>query len=112
MTATDLVDRYFAHMRGRDLEGLAGLFAEDATAVFPDGREVAGLAAISAMYQHIFNAGAPTPTPLSTIAGPGGAAVEIEARLPDGTSRRTANFFHLGPDGRIVQLSVYKRGNW
>lgn len=112
MNPTDLVERYFAHMRARDLEGLASLFAEDAVAVFPDGREVSGLASIRGMYQHIFDAGAPTPTPLSTIAGADGAATEIEARLPDGTSRRTANFFHLGADGRISRLSVYKRGDW
>ena len=34
-------------------------------------------------------------------------AVEIEARLPDGTARRTANFYHLNGDGRIQRLSVY-----
>jgi ketosteroid isomerase-like protein len=112
MKPTDLVDAYFAHMRARDLEGLASLFAEDAVAVFPDGREVAGLSSIRGMYQHIFGAGAPSPTPLATIAGAEGAATEIEARLPDGTVRRTANFFHLGADGRIVRLSVYKRGDW
>jgi len=109
---TELVDRYFTHMRARDLDGLATLFAEDAVAVLPDGKEVAGLASIRGMYQHIFSAGAPSPTPLATIAGPTGAATEIEAKLPDGVVRRTANFFHLGPDGRIVRLSIYKRGDW
>lgn len=112
MNPTDLVERYFAHMRSRDLDGLASLFADDATAVLPDGREVSGLASIRGMYQHIFSVGAPTPTPLATIAGPEGAATEIEARLPDGSSRRTANFFHLAADGRIARLSIYKRGDW
>src|SRR5262249_12588239 len=79
---TELADRYFAHMRGRDLDGLAGLFADDAVVILPDGREVAGLAAIRGMYQHILAAGAPTPTPLETIAGPSAAATEIEGRLP------------------------------
>lgn len=112
MTPSDLVERYFAHMRSRDLDGLASLFVADAVAILPDGREVAGLAAIRGMYQHIFGAGAPSPTPQAVIEGANGAAVEIEARLPDGTSRRTANFFHLGEDGRIVRLSIYKRGDW
>jgi ketosteroid isomerase-like protein len=112
LSPTELVDRYFTHMRARDLDGLATLFAEDAVAVLPDGKEVAGLASIRGMYQHIFNAGAPSPTPLATVAGPDGVATEIEAKLPDGVIRRTANFFHLGADGRIVRLSIYKRGNW
>ena len=112
MNPTDTVDRYFAHMRNRDLDGLATLFTEEAVATLPDGREVAGLAALRGMYQHIFGAGAPSPTPLATIVGPDGAATEIEARLADGTTRRTANFFHLAADGRIVRLSIYKRGDW
>jgi ketosteroid isomerase-like protein len=112
MNPMDLPDRYFAHMRSRDLDGLANLFAEDAVVTLPDGRDVAGLAAIRGMYEHIFAAGAPSPTPLATIAGAPGAATEIEARLPDGSVRRTANFFHLDGQGRIVRLSIYKRGDW
>jgi hypothetical protein len=112
LSPTELADRYFAHMRSRDLDGLASLFAETAVAILPDGREVAGLAAIRGMYQHIFAAGAPSPTPLATIAGASGAATEIEARLPDGSVRRTANFFHLDGQGRIARLSIYKRGDW
>jgi hypothetical protein len=106
-----LAERYFAHMRSRDLDGLASLFTAEAVVALPDGREVAGLAAIRGMYQHIWGAGAPSPTPLASIAGPDGVATEIEARLPDGSSRRTANFFYLGADGRIVRLSIYKRGD-
>jgi hypothetical protein len=36
--------------------------------------------------------------------------VEIEARLADGTVRRTANFYYLNAAGRIERLSVYMRG--
>jgi ketosteroid isomerase-like protein len=107
---TELADRYFECMRARDLDGLCALFAEEAVVVLPDGREVAGLAAVRGMYQHIFATGAPTPAPQATIAGPDGVATEIETRLGDGSSRRTANFFHLEPGGRIVRLSVYQRG--
>jgi hypothetical protein len=109
LDAPSLVERYFAHMRARELDDLAALFAEDAVITLPDGRDVAGLAAIRGMYQHIWTSGAPSPTPLATIAGPNGAATEIEAKLPDGSSRRTANFFHIGTDGRITRLSIYRR---
>lgn len=112
MNSSDLAERYFAHMRDRDLEGLTSIFDEDAVVILPDGREVTGLPAIRGMYQHIWGAGAPSPTPLATVAGPDGVAVEIEAKLPDGSVRRTANFFHIGAEGRIARLSIYKRGDW
>jgi ketosteroid isomerase-like protein len=107
---TNLVDRYFAHMRERNLVGLAKLFAEDATFTLPDGRELSGVAAIQEMYTKLFAAMAPSPTPLAVIAGAQGVATEIEARLPDGTVRRTANFFHFNTGGLIQRLSVYARG--
>ena len=111
MPPADLVDAYFAHMRARDLEGLSALFAEDAVMLLPDGREVAGLPQLRAMYQYIFGAQAPSPNPLITVLGADVVAVEIEARFEDGTSRNTANFFHLDADGRIARLSVYRRGD-
>jgi ketosteroid isomerase-like protein len=112
VNSTVLADRYFACMMARDLDGLAAIFDEDAVVVLPDGREVSGLPAIRGMYQHIWGSGAPSPTPLATVAAAQAVAVEIEARLPDGSSRRTANFFHLGAEGRIARLSIYKRGDW
>jgi ketosteroid isomerase-like protein len=107
---TKLVDRYFAHMRERNLEGLAKLFAQDATFTLPDGRELSGVAAIHEMYGKLFAAMPPSPMPLAVIAGAHGVAAEIEARLPDGTVRRTANFFHFNSEGLIERLSVYARG--
>jgi ketosteroid isomerase-like protein len=107
-----IADRYFAYMHGRDLDGLAAMFSADAVVVLPDGREVTGLPAIRGMYQHIWGSGAPAPTPLAMVATPNAVAVEIEASLPDGTSRQTANFFHIGAGGRIARLSIYKRGSW
>jgi ketosteroid isomerase-like protein len=105
----DLVDRYFAHMRERNLEGLANLFAEVATFTLPDGRELSGVAAIREMYAKLFAASPPSPLPLAVIAGPTGVAAEIEAHLPDGTVRRTANFFHFNGEGLIERVSVYAR---
>ena len=104
-----LADRYFAHMRERDLEGVAALFAQNATFTLPDGRELSGRAAIREMYTKLFAAMPPSPTPLAVIAGAHGVAAEIEARLPDGTVRRTANFFHFNSEGLIERLSVYAR---
>jgi hypothetical protein len=112
MSPTQLADRYFECMRSRDLSGLIALFAEDATLALPDGAELAGIQAISEMYRRLVELSPPTPTPLATIAGARSAASEIEARMADGSTRRTANFFHLGEDGRIERLSIYKRGTW
>lgn len=108
--AQPLADRYFAAMRARDVEALAGLFAEDAVMILPDGRELAGAGSIRAMYDHLFASDAPSPTVKAVIAGADGVAVEIEARLADGSTRRTANFFHLDSGGLIRRLSVYSRG--
>jgi uncharacterized protein (TIGR02246 family) len=110
MDCTKLVDRYFANMRARDIEGLVNLFAADATFTLPDGRELSGSDAIQAMYDKLFAAMAPSPTPLAVIAAARGVATEIEARLPNGTIRRTANFFHFNDEGLIQRLSVYARG--
>jgi ketosteroid isomerase-like protein len=109
MDPTKLADRYFAHMRERDIEGLAKLFAADAVFTLPDGRELSGVPAIHEMYSKLFAATSPSPTPLAVIAGSRGVATEIEARLPNGTVRRTANFFHFNDEGLITRLSVYAR---
>src|SRR5690606_33185076 len=37
MTPTELAERYFEAMRGRDLEAVTDLFADDAVMVLPDG---------------------------------------------------------------------------
>jgi len=112
MTPTDLAHSYFEAMRARDLEAVVGLFADDAVMVLPDGHEVVGRADLRALYTRIFATSAPTPAPVAIIVTPACAAVEIETRLGDGSLRRTANFFHLDGAGRIVRLSVYKRGDW
>ena len=110
MDVVNVANRYFASMRGRDLEALIGLFSTDAAFVLPDGREIAGIAAIRQTYTNLFAAAAPSPTPIAMIAGAQAIAVEIETRLADGSVRRTANFFHLDAGGFIRRLSVYARG--
>ncbi len=111
MNPTDVTERYFASVRARDLDGLVALYAEDACFTLPNGREFNGIDAIREMHRSVFAAGGPSPTPLASIADAGSIAVEIEARLPDGTVRRTANFYYLNAAGRIQRLSVYMRGS-
>jgi hypothetical protein len=109
MKAADVTERYFASVRARDLEGLIALYAEDACFTLPNGREFNGIDAIREMHRSVFAGGGPIPSPLTSIAGASSIAVEIEARLPDGTVRRTANFYYLNTAGRIQRLSVYMR---
>ena len=109
MQARNVVDRYFTCIRGHDIDGLIALYAKDATFVLPSGRELSGLAAIREMHLGVFAASAPNPSPMATVIGEHSAAVEIEARLSDGSVRRTANFYHLNSDGHIQRLSVYMR---
>jgi uncharacterized protein (TIGR02246 family) len=104
-----VAERYFAAIRARNMDALIALYAEDATFVLPNGKESKGVAAIREMHQYVFNAGAPMPAPQSMIVGDAAVAVEIEAHLPDGTIRRTANFYHLNDQARIQRLSVYLR---
>jgi ketosteroid isomerase-like protein len=106
----ELVDRYFANIRNKDLDSLIAFFAPSATMTLPDGRELAGVVAIRTMYSSLFAAQSPSPRPITVIAGEHGVAAEIEATLPNGTVRRTANFFHLESDGKIKRLSIYARG--
>ena len=109
MTKDEIVDRYFANIRNRDLDGLIAFFAHDATMALPDGRQFAGVAAIRAMYSGLFAAQSPSPRPVAVIAGAQSVAAEIEAHLPNGTVRRTANFFHLNSAGLIQRMSIYAR---
>ena len=109
MNKDDLVESYFANIRNQNLDGLIAFFAHDATMTLPDGREFAGVAAIRAMYGALFTAQSPSPRPIAVIAGAQGLAAEIEATLPNGTVRRTANFFHLNSAGMIQRMSIYAR---
>jgi len=109
VTPADVAERYFACVRAHDLDGLVALYAEEACFVLPNGHEFNGIDAIREMHRSVFAAGGAIPTPLASIADTRSIAVEIEARLPDGTVRRTANFYYLNAAGRIQRLSVYMR---
>jgi len=105
-----VIEGYFAAIRGRDIEALLRLFAEDAVMILPDGRELDGKGSLRAMYEHLFAADPPLPAPTAAIITADGLATEIESTLPDGSVRQTANFFHLDDGGLIRRLSVYRRG--
>lgn len=109
MRPAEIAERYFACILVRDLDGLMELYEDDATFVLPNGREFEGKAAIQEMHQNVFASSPPSPNPMAIVAGKSEIAVEIEARLPDGTVRNTANFYHLSDNGKIARLSVYMR---
>lgn len=109
MNPKDVAERYFAAIRARNIDDLMALYADDATFVLPNGKESNGVNAIRQTHQSVFDASTPMPVPQAMIVGEAGVAVEIETRMPDGTSRRTANFYHLNSQGRIQRLSVYVR---
>lgn len=105
-----LAEDYFVGIRSRDIEVMVAKFAPDGTMILPDGREVTGHEALRAMYGGLFAADPPTPTPLNFIVAADQVAVEIEARLGDGSRRATANVFRFDPSGRIARVSIYRRG--
>lgn len=109
MNPQRVIERYFESIRARDIDALSALYADDATFHLPNGNSFAGIAAIRDMHLGVFAAGSPFPNPVSQVIAEASAAVEIEARLADGSIRHTANFFYLNADGRIQRISVYAR---
>lgn len=104
-----VIDSYFAAIRAKDIDALTDLYADDATFILPDGREFAGIDAIRAMHLGVFSASAPMPSPGARIMSRSAAAVEIDARLPDGTVRQTTNHYFLDEAGKIERLNVYMK---
>ena len=107
MTPTEVALAYFAAVRAKDVDGFVALFAGDADYIMPNGAHYRGAEEIREAQSRVFISGSPVPTPLSMTAGDKGIAVEVEARLPDGSSRFTANIYQLNEAGRIQRLSVY-----
>lgn len=110
MNAQDIADRYFGAMRGQDVEKLVGLFAEDGIIKWPDGREIAGHAAMRDVYASLFQAPTNNPQPGAFMLGPGCFSTEVHSRLPDGTERRTCNVFDVRADGLVTRMSSYRQG--
>lgn len=109
MSNGNLAQQYFSSIKNRDLDSLCALYRDDAELVLPDGRELFGVNAIREMYNGLFGAQAPSPTPIHIVVGDSSVAAELEIRLPNGDIRRTANFFSLDSDGLIKRLSIYAR---
>jgi ketosteroid isomerase-like protein len=107
---TQLAERYFTHIRERNLPGMLALFADNARCVMPDGRSFEGEAAVRAWFTNLFATQTLSPKILGSVASQSGIAVEVENQLPDGSTRNTANFFYLDSSGRIEHLRVYRRG--
>jgi uncharacterized protein (TIGR02246 family) len=106
--APQTASAYFENIRARDHQGLLALFAADATLILPGGRALHGRDAIAAMYHSLFAAAPPFPTPANVVVGGNQCAVEIESQIGD-QIKRTANFFTLDQDGKILRLVVYSQ---
>jgi hypothetical protein len=109
MKIEEVIESYFAAMRGCDPAAAKALYADDATFILPNGKEFHGSEAIGAMHAGVFSSGAPVPFPGLRIVTERAAAVEIEAKLPDGSSRFTTNHYTLDEAGKIVRLNVYMK---
>lgn len=107
--AGELADAYFAAVHARDLDTLVGLFAEDATVHFLDGREVTGREAITVLYRAAYAQGWPKPTPGARYTAPGRVAVEVAAITSTGAQVRTCNLFTCNAAGQIQTLTIYAR---
>jgi uncharacterized protein (TIGR02246 family) len=107
VTPQQVAEAYFAAVRAKDVEAFVALFADDAEYIMPNGKAYHGKAEIREVQSMVFASGSPVPTPLSMTAGETGIAVEVQAHLPDGTSRFTANIYRLNDAGLIARLSVY-----
>jgi 3-hydroxyisobutyrate dehydrogenase-like beta-hydroxyacid dehydrogenase len=104
------VDVYFSAVRAKDIDAWMALFAEDATYALPNGQLFQGKSAIREFQQMVFKSGSPSPNPGARFISPDGVAVEIEAQLPDGSMRHTANHYRFDETGKIWSLTVYMRG--
>lgn len=105
----ETVESYVAAVKARDLDAFVALFAEDATYTVPNGKTMTGHVEIREFQAMVFGAGQPSPTPLEWFVAPDGVAVEIEAKLPDGSVRLTTNHYRLNADGLITSLKVFAR---
>jgi 3-hydroxyisobutyrate dehydrogenase-like beta-hydroxyacid dehydrogenase len=105
----EIIEAYVAAVKARDLDAFIGLFADDATYTVPNGKTMTGPAEIREFQAMVFSAGQPSPTPLEWFVAPDGVAVEIEAKLPDGSVRLTTNHYRFDSEGRIVSLRVFAR---
>jgi uncharacterized protein (TIGR02246 family) len=104
------IDAYFAAVRAKDIEAWMALFTEDATYAVPNGQLFQGKPAIREFQQMVFDSGSPFPDSGARFVAPDAMAVEIEARLPDGSVRQTTNHYRFDDSGKIRSLTVYMRG--
>jgi 3-hydroxyisobutyrate dehydrogenase-like beta-hydroxyacid dehydrogenase len=103
-------EAYFAAVRAKDIDAFVALFAEDAVYSIPNGKTMTGPAEIREFQTMVFSSGSPFPIPQGWFVGGDGVAVEVEARLGDGSVRQTTNHYRFDDAGKIRQLTVYARG--
>lgn len=103
------IDAYFAAVRAKDVDAFVALFAQDADYTMPNGTRLEGHEAIRQTQSMVFESGSPFPIPGARYTGPDGVAVEVQAKLPDGTVRNTVNLYRFNAAGQIRSLAVTMR---
>ena len=110
MPEQKIANRYFAAMRDQDLAALLALFDAAGVIVWPDGRTIAGKAAIAKVYAALFQHPSNNPEPGPVMIGPASFSTQVDSRFANGETRRTINVFRLGADGLITRMDSYRQG--
>jgi steroid delta-isomerase len=107
--AHEAAERYVAMVNARDLEGLAALFAPDATLLHPLGR-FEGHGAIRDFYADNILVHSPQITAVSWVDADRACVFEMDARPPQGdTVAHAVDHVTVDRDGRIERLAIYYR---
>ena len=105
MTATQVVEAYFAKMREGDPR-VADLF-DDSASLLGLGNRVSGREAIRAFYADAIASGGPQPRLAGPLMTDGGrVAAEIWIDLSNGSTLHVVDMFHI-EDGRIQLLNYF-----
>ncbi len=105
--AETLARRYFDNVRAKDAAAVAGCFAPDGVLNLPNGAQLAGRAAIEAMYRGIFARGTPNPQVVAVISQGERCVAEIRATQPNGKTLPFADVFTLDGNGAVAELTIY-----
>jgi steroid delta-isomerase len=102
------VQQYFTAFSNRDLEGIVGLFAEDATVEDPVGSEVnRGIDAIRAFYGKSIEMGATLQQQGATRITAEYAAFAFHAIVPGMGHVEVIDAFRFNEAGKVVEMRAY-----
>jgi hypothetical protein len=106
-TLETLARGYFERVRAKDAAGVAARFAADGLLRLPNGKVVAGRAAIGDYYRKILDLGSPNPAVRAVVTEGRRCVVEIHAHRPDGTPIPCADIFTFDAAGEVTDLTIY-----